>query len=97
MHPMTSISSTLPASPLREEHNMQQCSHISSCALVEAMTPNFPKALEFLKLKYCDGSNLHCAIFQKGGVHPGESLIYQNIAWARTVMEADEAAPVQED
>lgn len=66
---------------------MQTCSHMTSCALVEAMTPNFPKALEFLKLKYCNGDHHRCALFQKGGGDTGESLIYQNIAWARSLME----------
>jgi len=68
---------------------MQPCSHIKSCALVEAMTPNFPKALEFLKLKYCNGGNHHCAIFQKGGIDTADSLVYQNIAWVRTLVEPE--------
>lgn len=68
---------------------MQPCSHIKSCALVEAMSPNFPKALEFLKLKYCNGDNHHCAIFRKGGIDREDSLIYQNIAWGRTMIETE--------
>jgi len=68
---------------------MQPCSHIKSCALVEAMTPNFPKALEFLKLKYCNRDNHLCAIYQKGGIDTEESLIYQNIAWVKTLAETD--------
>jgi len=60
---------------------MQPCNHIQSCALVAAMTPNFPKALEFLKLKYCNGDNQRCTLFQKGEISREDSLIYQNIAW----------------
>lgn len=68
---------------------MQQCSQITSCPLVEAMTPNFPRTLEFLKLKYCVGGNQRCAIFQRGGIETGESLIYRNIALVKPLIETE--------
>lgn len=68
---------------------MKTCSQFESCALVAMLKPDFPKAMELLKRKYCAADHVLCAIFQKGGIQAEDSLIYQNIAWVRTLIEAE--------
>lgn len=68
---------------------MKPCSQIESCAVVAALVPNFPKALELLKQKYCSSGYNQCSIFQNGGTDVEKNLIYQNIARVKTLIEAE--------
>lgn len=68
---------------------MHTCNHIDSCALVSALQADFPKALALLREKYCSSDSSLCSIFQNGGINEGESLIYQNIAWVKTLIESE--------
>lgn len=68
---------------------MSICPRFESCPLVAALTPDFPRALELLKQKYCSGEFQLCAIFQQDGVGRNDSLVYQKIAWVKTLIEAE--------